>query len=184
MQDISRLHQLDEALQRLQTIRSGQSGAHSDPILKQTLRQLDRAIEELQVMVEELSERDEELGRVADAVAQERTRRTELMETLAVPCLLTDRVGTIHEANTSALLLLGESLQRLGQNSLRDRVEDAAEFDALISRTATEPSATGTIVFTRPGPDRLTVRASTARIRNVNPPLWRWFLLREDRPRP
>ena len=175
--DHTHIEQVDAALQRLQQLRAGHAGLAADALLKQTLRELDRAIEELQRMSEELSLREEELGRLEGALQVERSRRIELMETLAVPCLFTDAEGWIEEANTTALLMLGASL-RGGRHSLAMHA-DAAAIQALIARTEKGEPAAETLTLRPHGRPPITVRVSVMRIRNVDPPVWRWFLPRQ-----
>ncbi len=131
--------ELDAAVQRLLSIRSEHEHAGS-PLLRQALSEIDQVIEELQVMFEELSQGRDDLQRLSTAVAQERRRRVELMEALSVACVFTDAKGIIQEANTSALLLLGGSVEGLGRDSLCDHAADRDACEALIARAAAEPS--------------------------------------------
>lgn len=175
--DLSRSGHLEEALRRLKALRGERAGEVPGVLLKQILVQIDHAIEELQVTMEELSGRDGELDAVESAVLAERMRRAELMEALSVPCLFTDAAGTLLEANTSALLLLGGSAAGLGTDPVRRHVGEA-ELDDLLARMVSETTVTGRLTVRRePGPD-LPITVSISRIRNVNPPLWRWFLFR------
>jgi PAS domain-containing protein len=175
--DLSRDHHLEATLRRLKALRADRSGDVPGVLLKQILVQIDHAIEELQVTMEELSGRDGELDAIESAVLAERMRRAELMEALSVPCLFTDAAGTLLEANTSALLLLGGSAAGLGTDPVRRHVAEA-ELDGLLARMADETTVTGRLTVRRTaGPD-LPITVSISRIRNVNPPLWRWFLFR------
>jgi PAS domain-containing protein len=168
---------LDAAVQRLVTLRSGHGHAPSHALLRQTLAQIDQAIEELQVMFEELSIGRDEVEQLAGAVERERSRRLELMESLSVACLFTDERGTIQEANTSALLLLGASVAGLGRDSLRAYAADPDECDAMLARLGSADSVAARFhLRARTGPP-LALTVSAARVRNVRPPLWRWFLL-------
>ena len=127
--------ELDAAVQRLLSIRSEHEHAGS-PLLKQALSEIDQVIEELQVMFEELSQGRDDVQRLSTAVAQERRRRVELMEALSVACVFTDANGIIQEANTSALLLLGGSVEGLGRDSLCDHAADRGACEALIARAS------------------------------------------------
>ena len=171
--------QLDAAVQRLLTIRSEHGYAPSHPLLKKTLAQIVRAIEELQVMFEELSQGHDEVRHLTSAIDMERSRRRELMESLSVGCVFTDEQGVIQEANTSALLLLGASLAGIGRDSLRGCAADAAAFDAMIAAAGPEGSIAATFML-RAAP--VAVNAVGTRVRNVHPPLWRWFLRRGAAP--
>lgn len=175
---LSDITQLDAAVQRLLTLRADHGHAPAHPLVKQTLVQIDQAIEELQVMFEELSQGRDDLGRLSGAVVLERRRRVELMESLAVACVFTDGRGTIQEANTSALLLLGGSLTGVGYDSLCNYAADREVCDALLARVASEPSVTAPFLLRAPTGPPVALSASVARIRNVHPPLWRWFLHR------
>ena len=175
--DTTRIDHVDAVLQRLQQVRAGHTSPATDTLSKQTLAELDRAIEELKVVAEEISSHDDELGRVMAAAELERGRRTELMEALAVPCFFTDENGAVQEANTSALLLMGASLQK-GGASMRALLEPNA-FDAIMARCGREVTVTEAIAVQPEGRPAVRVRASVARVRNVEPPLWRWFLQRE-----
>jgi len=170
--------QLDAAVQRLLTLRADHGHAPAHPLVKQTLVQIDQAIEELQVMFEELSQGRDDLERLSGAVVREKLRRTELMESLTVACVFTDDRGTIQEANTSALLLLGGSLSGVGNDSLCSYAADREACDALLARVASEPSVAAPFLLRAPTGPPLVLSASVARIRNVHPPLWRWFLHR------
>ncbi len=170
--------QLDAAVQRLLTLRAAHGHAPAHPLVKQTLVQIDQAIEELQVMFEELSQGRDDLERLSGAVVLERGRRVELMESLTVACVLTDVRGTFQEANTSALLLLGGSLTGIGCDSLGNHAADREACDALIARVASEASVVAPFLLRAPTGPPVVLRASVARIRNVHPPLWRWFLHR------
>ena len=170
--------QLDAAVQRLLTLRADHGHAPPHPLVKQTLVQIDQAIEELQVMFEELSQGRDDLERLTGAVVLERGRRVELMESLTVACVFTDAAGRIQEANTSALLLLGGSVAGVGCDSLCDYAADREACDALLARVASDASVVAPFhLRPRKGP-AVVLSASIARIRNVHPPLWRWFLHR------
>ena len=170
--------QLDAAVQRLLTLRTDYRQARQDPLVKQTLVEIDQAIEELQVTFEELSQGRDDLERLAGTVVQERRRRIELMESLTVACVFTDGRGTIQEANTSALLLLGGTVAGVGYDSLCDYAADRERCEALLARVASEPSVGAPFSLrARTGPP-IVLNASVARVHNVHPPLWRWFLHR------
>jgi PAS domain-containing protein len=169
--------ELDAAVQRLLSIRSEHEHAGS-PLLRQALSEIDQVIEELQVMFEELSQGRDDLQRLSTAVAQERRRRVELMEALSVACVFTDAKGIIQEANTSALLLLGGSVEGLGRDSLCDHTSDRDACEALIARAAAEPSVLDRLIVKRKSGDGVAVTASVVMLRNLAPPLWRWFLQR------
>ncbi len=169
--------ELDAAVQRLVTIRSAHDRGGS-PLVKQTLAEIDHVIEELQVMFEELSQGRDDAQRMMDAVAQERRRRLELMEALSVACVFTDARGTIREANTSALLLLRGSVAGLGRDSLCDLAADPGACEALLTRAAVEGGIRDTFLVRPHGGDPMAVTASVAKLRNLEPPLWRWFLQR------
>jgi PAS domain-containing protein len=169
--------ELDAAVQRLLSIRSEHEHAGS-PLLKQALSEIDQVIEELQVMFEELSQGRDDVQRLSTAVAQERQRRGELMEALSVSCVFTDANGIIHEANTSALLLLGGSVEGLGRDSLCDHGFDRDTCEALLARASAESTACDTLVVRRTSGDPHHVTASVSKLRNLAPPLWRWFLQR------
>jgi PAS domain-containing protein len=169
------ISQLDAAVQRLLTIRSEHGQRPPHPLLKQTLAEIDRAIEALQVMFEELSQGHDEVRQLSAAVKTERSRRRELMESLSVGCVFTDAQGIIQEANTSALLLLGGSLAGIGRDSLRDYAADAEACDAMLARAASEGSSAATFLLRD---RRVAVNAAGAQVRNVHPPMWRWFLRR------
>jgi PAS domain-containing protein len=170
--------ELDAAVQRLLTIRSAHQRAAS-PLLKQAMVEVDHVIEELQVMFEELSQGRDDVQRIVAAVAQERRRRVELMEALSVACVMTNAQGTILEANTSALLLLGGSVEGLGRDSICDRAADAGACEALLARAAAEGSVLETLtVRAQSGGTPLSVTASVSKLRNLEPPVWRWFLQR------
>src|SRR3954451_19304113 len=167
--------ELDAAVQRLLSIRSEHEHAGS-PLFKQANSEIDQVIEELQVMFEELSQGRDDVQRLSAAVAQERRRRVELMEALSVACVITDAAGIMHEANTSALLLLGGSVEGLGRDSLCDHAADRAACEALLARAAAESAVIDTLVVRRRSGDPLPVTASVSKLRNLAPPLWRWFL--------
>lgn len=128
----------DAAVQRLLTLRADHGHAPPHPLVKQTLVQIDQAIEALQVVFEELSQGRDDLEQMTEAVALERRRRIELMESLTVACVFTDDGGTIQEANTSALLLLGGSVAGVGADSLCDYAADRQACAALLARMASE----------------------------------------------
>jgi hypothetical protein len=89
--------------------------------------------------------------------------------------VLTQAQGIIQEANTSALLLLGGSLAGIGRDSLRDYAADSEACDAMLARAAAEGSGAATFLLR----DRtVAVNAAGAQVRNVHPPIWRWFLRR------
>ena len=170
--------ELDAAVQRLLTIRSAHQRAAS-PLLKQAMSEVDHVIEELQVMFEELSQGRDDVQRIVTAVAQERRRRVELMEALSVACVLTNAQGTILEANTSALLLLGGSVEGLGRDSICERAADAGACEALLTRAAAEGSVLETLaVRAQTGGTAVRVTVSVSKLRNLEPPVWRWFLQR------
>jgi PAS domain S-box-containing protein len=169
--------ELDAAVQRLLTIRSEHEHAGS-PLLKQALSEIDQVIEELQVMFEELSQGRDDVQRLSAAVAQERRRRVELMEALSVACVFTDAEGILHEANTSALLLLGGSVEGLGRDSVCDHGVDRDLCEALLARASAEGTVSDTLVVRRHSGDTIPVTASVSKLRNLTPPLWRWFLQR------
>jgi PAS domain-containing protein len=176
--------QIDATVQRLLTLREEHGRRPSHPLLRQTLAQIDEAIEELQVMFEELAQRHDEVTRLTEAIEAERTRRRVLMESLSVACLFTDATGAIHEANTSALLLLGARDSGLGRDTLQEYVADPVACDAIIARLGSEPDLTATFWVRRRAGAPVAVSASVSRVRHVHPPLWRWFLLRSRDRRP
>src|SRR3954451_11576846 len=139
---LSEITQLDAAVQRLLTLRSehGRGGAH--PLLKQTLAQVDQAIEELQVMFEEMSQGRDDVQRVVEAIEAERARRLELMESLSIACVFTDEKGVILEANTSAFLLLGVSVEGVGRETLCDAAVDRDACAAMLARAEAESAVT------------------------------------------
>jgi len=79
--------------------------AESQEVLEDTLEQLSTALEELRVSTEELSARNEEVGRAHQALERERRRYMELFEFAPDAYLVTDRFGTIAEANATAARL-------------------------------------------------------------------------------
>jgi len=170
--------QINATVRRLLTLRAEHRRTPAHPLLKQTLVQIDHAIEELQVMFEELALRHDEGNRLAEAIDAERNRRRELMEALSVACVFTDGAGTIHEANTSALLLLGAPVASLRRDTLQRYVEDPVACDAVIGRLASEPEVTATVRIQQRTGAAVAVTVTAARVRHVHPPLWRWFLLR------
>jgi PAS domain-containing protein len=169
--------ELDAAVQRLLTIRSEHEHAGS-PLLKQALSEIDQVIEELQVMFEELSQGRDDVQRLVSAVEQERRRRVELMEALSVACVFTDAQGVIHEANTSALLLLGVSAEGIGRDSLCDVAADPEVCHRLLERAAADGTVVDTLPVRQHGREVVALNASVAQLRNLEAPLWRWFLQR------
>jgi PAS domain-containing protein len=169
--------ELDAAVQRLLSIRSEHEHAGS-PLLKQALAEIDQVIEELQVMFEELSAGRDDVQRLSAAVTRERRRRLELMEALSVACVITDAKGIVQEANTSALLLLGGSVEGLGRDSLCDHAADRGACEALLARASGENPVHYTLLVRRPPGDPIHVTVSVSKLRNLVPPLWRWFLQR------
>lgn len=169
--------ELDAAVQRLLTIRSGHDHPGS-PLLKQTLSEVDQVIEELQVMFEELSQGRDDVQRLVSAVDEERRRRVELMESLSVACVFTDAGGIIQEANTSALLVLGGSVEGIGRDSLCDFAADPEACRSLLARAAAEGTVQDTLRVCHHSGESIALVSSVAKLRNLETPLWRWFLQR------
>jgi PAS domain-containing protein len=170
--------ELDAAVQRLLAIRSQDRQGGSHPLLKQAFAEIDQVIEELQVMFEVLSQGCDDTARLAAAVTFEQRRRVELMESLSVACVLTDAQGTILEANTSALLLLGASVANLGRATICDYAADRTACEALITRAASGAAVVDTLLVRRNPGAAMAVTVSVATLRNLEPARCRWFLQR------
>ncbi|MBV9385365.1 MAG: PAS domain-containing protein [Chroococcidiopsidaceae cyanobacterium CP_BM_ER_R8_30] len=78
----------------------------SDLLLPRVLKELGTASEELQVAIEELLQQTEALITARAAVAAQRQQYLELFDRAPSPCLVTDELGTIQEANQAAAQLL------------------------------------------------------------------------------
>lgn len=89
---------------------TGGSRSSSDSML---IGELSDAFEELEVVAEELRQRNEELGAAHEALDQERRRYQELFDFAPDGYLETDRFGVIRRANPAAAGLFGVSTQRL-----------------------------------------------------------------------
>jgi len=114
---IAELEQQIDALRARITGLRGKLGGSLDPAVHDTLRdalhELETSLEELQVAHEELMAQDLALRSALDAARLERTRYQELFDQAPEAFLVTDRSGTIREANKAAAALMNTSPQFL-----------------------------------------------------------------------
>ena len=107
--DFSR--QIEASQRRLETIQryANDSSSSSQELLAEAIAESSITLEELHVAVEELQHQHHELLATRQQVEQERQRYQELFEEAPDGYLVTDKYGTIQEANRAAATLLNVS---------------------------------------------------------------------------
>ncbi|MBI2884292.1 MAG: PAS domain S-box protein [Candidatus Methylomirabilis oxyfera] len=175
--------QLEVARQRLKTLETLAAGsADARTIALETLAELSTALEELNVLTEELRQQNDELLSTRQMVEAERRRYLDLFELAPDGYLVTDLDGIIQEANRAAATLLEASQTALVGTSAAALVADGerAAFEVELNRVkgGVAPAADWQVVFTRrtgsPVPVSLTVgpmRDELGRLRGL-----RWLV--------
>ncbi len=129
------------ALARLERLVSGEAGS----TLPDSLREdLSSALQELQVMDEELRQQNEDLAEANVTIEAQRSRYRELFDLAPDGYLVTDPSGIILEANRAAALRLGVAQTRLAGKALVLYLESGCrrELFSFLERIAKAPQGT------------------------------------------
>jgi len=150
----NRFAKLKESMGRLHSL--GDCGRRRRPrIIERVIQELQAALDELQVIEEELRFQHDELLMARKDSEDHRRRYRQLLDLISERCLVTDMAGKIREANAAAAAALGIDRELLSGKLMANLVvaEQRGEFQERLGEMSRLQRIDGWPVRFRPGGD-------------------------------
>jgi PAS domain-containing protein len=153
------LARAEAAQKRLAALQDRDADAKvSSPVaMKTAIRELTDLLEELRMATEQLQAASDDLAAARREAAVQAERYYELHENLPLPCVLTDEMGCVNEANTLAARLLNVARPRLPGKPLLLFLPEREQYFQLLEKVRASGG----------GAERLLVRPRDKRPREV-----------------